>query len=451
MVVSLFFDGIYFPATAVLDLLDRLLSGYFDLVVIMPPPFTGLLQLFPLCGSSQSAAVPRDHPGSAQFDPAVSAAKAVFSQWELCAWTAEQALAHSATKLFLWIVEQPGAAQNSFSSNTEFQKLGRLHTLMPGEKIPQCINSPLWIRFLSHVFFTDILVALSPTLGFHSSVLGPGCAFPHTSPYASGFCTRSLFLARGEFFFHSPPRLTVKGTRSTPKGQGFRFSLCRQPQVVSGAISRVTRDASRLLARRHAQQLHPRQLSTTSATSSMYMGCTGAQRSSLLDLLGFLRRPGILLPLYFRCGSLVCPVSLFLCLVVSILTLEVVARGVSHRRASDAQKTQKCCVAGRGLKDGVSLPGEMGPLASRPPTRACATSSSSQASNSLALPGLMADGGGMATTSAVMATTTGTTAPMCSQAPLAPLEQRGSDDDGVPSLLPFSVGQPDRVGAGSVF
>ena len=360
MVVSLFLDGIFLPATAVLDLLDRLRAGYFDLVVILPPQLTGSLQLDPLGGSSQSAVVSRDHPGSAQVDPAVSAAKAVFSQWELCAWTAEQALAHSATNLFLWTVEQTGATQRSFSITTEFQKLGRFRDARREDSaVHQLTSVDSWpiARFL-----TDIPVVLSPTLGLHSSALGPECAFSHTSPtqvaFVPGpsfspvqqFCSTLLLHANLSKELAPPLRDGVSGSDSVVSAT---WSLAQSPGSCATLYDCWLRGTlnSYVLANY-----------TNESDIERYMGCTGAQRSSLLDLLDFSSSTGDIassvFPLWFSGRSCV-PVSPPRC-VPHLGTASPYSvnepyshagigckRSFSSKSFRRAKKTQKCCVTGR--------------------------------------------------------------------------------------------------------
>ena len=82
MVVSLFLDGIFLLATAVLDLLDRPRAGYFDLVVILPPQLTGSLQLDPLWIFSSQPQSPEIIPAVHSLIPQFPQQRRVFSQWE---------------------------------------------------------------------------------------------------------------------------------------------------------------------------------------------------------------------------------------------------------------------------------------------------------------------------------------------------------------------------------
>ena len=421
MVVSLLLDGIFLPATAVLDLLDRLRAGYFDLVVILPPQLTGSLQLDSLWGSSQSAAVPSDHPGSAQLDPAVSAAKAVLSQWELCAWTAEQALAHSATNLFLWTVEQPGAAQRSFSSTTEFQKLGRFHDARREDSaVHQLTSVDSWPIVL---FLTDIPVALSPTLGLHSVAPGPKCALPHTSPSQVSSVPNPSF-SPGEKFCSALLHAYLSRELAPPlrdRGSGSFSVASTTWSLAQSPGSRATLYDCWLKGTLNSDILAN---FTNAHDIEKYMGGLGARRSTLLDLLGFSSSSGdtasSVFPLWFSGRS-----------VVSVPTASPFShagsgckRILSSKGFRRAKKLKNAASLAGGLKDGVSVPGEMGPLGVKPPISACPTDLPSRTSSSPAPTGRVVVCGGTAATSRVIVTTTGTTTPRCSQAPLAPLEQR---------------------------
>ena len=279
MVVSLLLDGIFLPETAVLDLLDRLRAGYFDLVVILPPQLTGSLQLDSLWGSSQSAAVPSDHPGSAQLDPAVSAAKAVLSQWELCA-------KNSATNLFLWTVEQPGAAQRSFSSTTEFQKLGRFHDARREDSaVHQLTSVDSW----PIVFFLRTFLWLSPRLSA-STLLPP---VPSVR-----FRTHQIPLSRqGRNFVPLSSTLICQGNSLRPLGTGVQVhSASPAPR----GLWRNLRGHARRFTTAGSQARSTATFSPTSPTRTTSRSTWAAWVQRCWTSWVFLRHLGTLLSRYSR-------------------------------------------------------------------------------------------------------------------------------------------------------
>ena len=436
MVTHLVFDGTLLPATAVLDLLDRLRAGYFDLVVILPPQWTGSLQPDPKDGSSQSAAASSGPSSNAQSDPAVSATRAVVSQWELCAWTAEQALAHSSTHLFLWTVEQPGAAQKCFSSTTEFQMLSWIHDARREDSATHRLTSADSCP-VAH-FLTDIPAVLSPTLGLHSSFLGPECAFPHTSPphyalaSASSFCSILLqaYLSRD-----SATPLRDRGSGSD-RHASTTWSLSQSPFSRSSLYS-GWRDGTidgNILAN-----------FSDEPNTTQYFSCTGSQRSPLLDHLVFVSSSGdtasAVFPLWFAVpGSLPARVSVL---------GQAPDTALAHSSAGDCRK--KSCIS-----KGSSREKRLKRDTSCPATHKFGFSLTSAIRKGVSQPSEFAhlddtvvDRGDTTSTPSVMSRSTGTRIPSTTRAPLAPVELRGDDGDGLRSSLPFS-GQTGGVDTRSV-
>ena len=113
------------------------------------------------------------------------------------------------------------------------------------------------------------------------------CVSAHI-PCASGFLYRIPLSRQGRNFVPLSSTLIRQGELAPPLGDRGSGSVS-VARVVSGAISWVTRDALRLLARRHAQQLHPRQRARHRDVHGLH-GCTAFVAVGPPGF--FLRRPG---------------------------------------------------------------------------------------------------------------------------------------------------------------
>ena len=162
--------------------------------------------------------------------------------------------------------------------------------MMPSEKIPQCINSPRWP-----------LPDSGPPLFRPRYRVRISARIPYVLYRVPLSRQGRIFVPLAYLSRELAPPLGDRGSGSVSVASA-KWSLAQSPG------SRATLYDCWLGGTLNSYIL------ATSATSSVrgLHGSTACWTSWV-----FLRRPGILLPLYFRCGSLVCPVSMFLCLVVS--------------------------------------------------------------------------------------------------------------------------------------
>ena len=201
---------------------------------------------------------------------------------------------------------------------------------MPGEKIPQCINSPRWIRGLPYSFLRTFLW-LSPRLwAFTLLPLVPSERF-HV------FCTKSLFplsstlICQGNSLRTLGTGVQVHSASPTPHGLWRKLRGHARRFTTAGSKARSTATCS------------PTSPTRTTSRSTWAAWVHGVRRSWTSWV--FLRHPGTLLPRYSRCGSLVgrlCSYGLSLFSRWQWLQEDSLIEGLPTRK-----KTQKCCVTGR--------------------------------------------------------------------------------------------------------